>query len=149
MQPSILIIGYGNPVRRDDGLGPRIARHVERWRRPGVTTRALAQLTPELAAELAQAGHALFVDADPRRARVTASVVEPAFEPGSVGHCGDPGRLLAWSLALYGRRPTALLLSIPSRDTDFGAGLSAVGRQGMREALLWIRAWLDDVRPGR
>ncbi|MGA7501811.1 MAG: hypothetical protein WBX00_34190, partial [Isosphaeraceae bacterium] len=60
---SILVIGHGNTLRRDDALGCLIADEVGRWQRPDVRSMSLAQLTPELAAELAAAKAAVFVDA--------------------------------------------------------------------------------------
>ena len=60
---SILVIGYGNTLRQDDALGCLIADEVGRWQRTGVRSMSLAQLTPELAAELAAAETAVFVDA--------------------------------------------------------------------------------------
>ena len=52
---SILVIGYGNTLRRDDAVGCLIADEVACWQRPGVRSMSVAQLTPELAAELAAA----------------------------------------------------------------------------------------------
>ena len=33
---SILVIGHGNTLRRDDAVGCLIAEEVERWQCPGV-----------------------------------------------------------------------------------------------------------------
>src|SRR5947209_7059306 len=37
---GVLVIGYGNELRGDDGVGPCVARTVASWQRPGL--RALA-----------------------------------------------------------------------------------------------------------
>ena len=46
----MLLLGYGNPGRLDDGLGPALAAQVERLALPGVTVRvglpALPSRTP-------------------------------------------------------------------------------------------------------
>ncbi len=147
MQPRVLVIGYGNPLRRDDGVGPRVARHIARWRRPGVTARALHQLTPELAADLAAVSHALFVDAGSSLERIETRRVEPRTQASSLAHTADPGRLLAWTQTLYGRRPEGCLLTIPIDDTDFGVCFSPLARQGLRAALAWTRAWLENTLP--
>jgi hydrogenase maturation protease len=144
MSLRILIIGYGNTLRRDDGVGWRVARHVARWQRPGVTAQALFQLTPELAADLSDASHALFVDAAQAQKGMAVCMVQPVAEPGSLAHAGDPGRLLGWTQALYGRQPDSWLLTIPACDTGLGKQISPLGRQGMRAALAWIRDWLDE-----
>ena len=58
-----LVIGYGNELRRDDGLGPQAARAVAGWGMPGVLALSCHQLTPELAEIVADAEEALFIDA--------------------------------------------------------------------------------------
>ena len=69
MTTSLLVIGYGNALRGDDGAGPCAARLFgERCAaRPGGdgAPRALAviQLLPELVDELAQAARVVFIDA--------------------------------------------------------------------------------------
>ena len=59
---DILVIGYGNELRGDDAIGPRVARAVRR-RYPDLKTVAAHQLTPEMAARLAGVRLAIFVDA--------------------------------------------------------------------------------------
>ncbi len=49
--PVILVIGYGNSLRSDDGVGPFVAEAVEALRLPGVHTLICQQLSPEQLAE--------------------------------------------------------------------------------------------------
>ena len=63
MRSRLLVIGYGNELRGDDGVGPRVARAVSDWRLPGVTALAVHQLAPELAEPLSLSDAAVFVDA--------------------------------------------------------------------------------------
>ena len=58
-----LLIGWGNGLRQDDGVGLLIAERVEGWSRPRLEVLAIPQLTPELASRLAEAARVLFVDA--------------------------------------------------------------------------------------
>ena len=58
-----LAIGIGNTLRRDDGIGPWLAERIEEWRLPGIRTKTVHQLTPEIAAEIAEANAVLFLDA--------------------------------------------------------------------------------------
>ena len=46
---EILIVGYGNDLRSDDGAGRVVASRVEAMDLPGVVVRSQSQLTPELA----------------------------------------------------------------------------------------------------
>src|SRR5687767_15002380 len=60
---KLLVIGYGNTLRRDDGVGPRVAETVGALRLPGVRTLVCQQLSPEHAEPISQADAVVFVDA--------------------------------------------------------------------------------------
>jgi Ni,Fe-hydrogenase maturation factor len=57
-----LVIGIGNPLRGDDGVGRWLAQRAGRWLAPA-QLRTVQQLTPELAADIALASRVLFIDA--------------------------------------------------------------------------------------
>ena len=60
----MLIIGYGNPLRGDDGVGWRVAEAAGTALPEGAATvLAVHQLTPELSAPISRAGRVVFVDA--------------------------------------------------------------------------------------
>ena len=46
-----LVIGYGNTLRGDDGVGVLVADALEGWNQ-AVRTLSVQQLTPELAADI-------------------------------------------------------------------------------------------------
>jgi hydrogenase maturation protease len=140
---SILVVGYGNPLRRDDGVGQRVARMVAALKWPGVRTLAVQQLTPELAEPLAEASIAIFVDA---AAEADEVVVEPIGEScGSrtMAHTGDPAWLLGLARATYGRRPPAWLVAVPARDMGYGTGFSSMARSRARDAVKIIGSLLQ------
>ena len=58
---SSLVIGIGNPLRGDDGIGWRLAAQLPAG--AGLVVRCRQQLTPELAEELAAVERVLFLDA--------------------------------------------------------------------------------------
>ena len=49
----ILIVGYGNPIRVDDGVGQAVITEVEQWNLTNVRSLSIHQLTPAVAAEMA------------------------------------------------------------------------------------------------
>ena len=61
---KVLLIGFGNPGRLEDGLGPALAEAVQQENLPGATVEADYQLTVEDAAEVAPYDVVLFADAD-------------------------------------------------------------------------------------
>ncbi len=141
-QPAacILVIGYGNTLRRDDALGPLIADEVERWHCPGVRCLSLAQLTTDMAADLAVAEQVYFVDA--RRCSPAEAIdvrAEPVLPGETLGvalvHAISPQAVLNLCLLLYGCRPQAALISVPGLDFSFGEGLSGLALHGKQQAL--------------
>ena len=62
-QHRILVFGYGNPARGDDGLGPAVAEYFESLALDSVTVDADYQLTVEDAAQVAEHDITVFVDA--------------------------------------------------------------------------------------
>ena len=60
---KVLVIGYGNPGRLDDGLGPALAAAIESAAPAGVTVDADYQLTVEDAAAVAEHDVVVFADA--------------------------------------------------------------------------------------
>jgi hydrogenase maturation protease len=136
-------VGYGNDLRGDDGAGRRVAAAVARWRRPGVRALSVHQLTPELAAELAEAELAIFVDAyqaERDEAQVRMQPIEPDEAYQLRGHSDDPRALLALTRLAYGRCPPAWWVTIPARCFAYGAQLSPQTRRACAAALRHIRA---------
>ncbi len=207
---KVLVLGYGNPLRGDDGVGPAVAwalqerlltaeaQRAQRGRREGTESgggdaagdgilaqlasehsghksqlsntpesinstspdhcsnplcavsassassaplrfqaysedsfrcKALHQLTPELAADIALADLVIFIDAscDNGPGEVASRRVVPESSPSSTSfsHQLTPEVLLAFAERLYGTCPEAVLLSVGAASFEYGEGLSA------------------------
>jgi hydrogenase maturation protease len=144
---SILLIGYGNTLRSDDGAGPRVAERVSAWGWPGLTAMAVHQLTPELAEPLARAELAIFVDARLADSEVEFVPLEPSRLGTVHGHTSAPRSLLGLAQAIYGRHPRAWLVTLPAVDITLGERLSATAERGVEAALVGIRALIGRERP--
>ncbi len=127
-----LVIGYGNTLRGDDAVGRRIADAVDAWALPGVRVFSRHQLTPELAADIAEAGRVFFVDAGPETA---LTHLHPQVSAHASTHRTDPGDLLALAQHLYGAMPEAILLTVQAGDFELGADLSETTRHAMNDAM--------------
>jgi hydrogenase maturation protease len=140
MSANVLVIGYGNELRHDNGAGPVVARAVARWGLEGVQAVAVAQLTPELAEAVAGAGRVIFVDARVgAEAGVGAQPLSPAVGSAAWGHTSDPGWLLALAEAVFGNAPEAWLVTVPAADFGFGTGLSETARAALAAATEQVR----------
>lgn len=128
-QVPVLIIGYGNPLRRDDGIGwvvaQRLANDLDTH---AIQVVACHQLTPDLAEPVSRAAQVIFIDAraDGMVGQVSCQWLPPdlAALPTSAHHL-TPAALLAWSSALYGASPgAAWVISVNGACFDYGEGLS-------------------------
>ncbi len=147
-----LVIGYGNASRRDDGVALHVVNGLRaHWGQPALTPETdgwedlgsardslfLQQLTPELAATLAQYGLAIFVDASLPESEepVRVQPVIPAYRLAAVSHHLEPSALLALARQLYGHTPTGYLVSVHGHDLSFGSRLSAETAAAVPEAV--------------
>jgi hydrogenase maturation protease len=119
----ILVLGYGNPMRSDDGLGWQIAVELFRTNQsPDVEVLPCHQLTPELAPAVSRADAVIFVDCEQggTPGEVRCREVRSESIPLSFTHHLTPGALLALSSELFGACPRAYLLSIQGQDYSPG-----------------------------
>lgn len=163
-----LVIGIGNPLRGDDGVGWTLVEELEeelnqgvrrshgppdpasaRPRRPLLFT--VHQLTPELAEAVAVAGRVLFVDAWlPERTDAPPCLeeVEPAATgPGEFraveSHRLEPAQLLTLSRSLFAAAPRAWRLLVPAFVFGHGSQLSPSLRAVLPSARLLLHRWLE------
>jgi len=109
----MLLIGYGNPGRGDDGLGPAFSEGMARRDLPGLEVDTDYQLVAEHA--LTVSGHDLVIFAD-----AEIGGTEPfsfrEIAPGAPEVLGShslvPETVLALCETLYGARPEAFVLGI-------------------------------------
>ncbi len=135
-----LVVGIGNPLRRDDGIGPRVARALEGS--PSVSVCAVQELAPELTLRLREARRVLFVDAE-----VTGTGVRLERLGSSVsglGHGLSPRDLLGLSLEAFGEAPEAWTLCVPGVDFGYGEGLSDRAAAFLPEAIDVGTRWLSE-----
>ena len=125
--PSKLIIGYGNPLRSDDGIGWRIAGELAR-QLPNSEFEVVQchQLMPELAEKIRQAELVIFVDAvdGERPGHWVCQEIVPEITKGTFSHSASPAGLLALARELYGSSPRACLFTVCGESFHHGDRLS-------------------------
>ena len=124
----ILIIGYGNPMRGDDGIGWRAAENLQTHYAANRRVQVLKchQLTPELASDVAAASHVVFIDAalaGPTGA-ICKHCVDTSTQQPSFTHSLDPASLLNASCELFGKLPAATLVTVTGESFMTGEKLS-------------------------
>lgn len=152
---SILVIGYGNSLRSDDGAGCRVSDIVASWDLPYVRSLTVHQLTPELAEPIAQSELVIFIDAcvnsddSASRRKKSKPIVQvqkiavskqlssaPVTE---LGHLSDPRSLLVLAQQVYGEVPIAYSLLLPAVNWEFGEQLSTVTRKSIDQTVDFLQ----------
>lgn len=140
MANRVLVIGYGNPGRLDDGLGPACAEAIERMAIPGVTADADYQLTVEAAAAVAGHEYAVFADASVNGPE--PFVFRPVHPPGRgcfSAHLLEPEDVMAMARDLFQAKTKGYALAIRGYAFDaFGETLSTKGLQNLGAALRFL-----------
>jgi hydrogenase maturation protease len=124
---QVLIVGYGNPLRCDDGLGWSAAEALSRSLPfPEMEIVVCHQLTPELADSLRSADIVFFIDAARDGQPGELSCEPVTLQPGIIrSHQLSPAHLLAMAQQLYGATPRAFTVSLCGECFDHGATLSS------------------------
>ena len=124
-----LIIGYGNPLRGDDGIGWAVVEQLDSSliiSQSSLELLAVHQLMPELADPVSEADLVIFVDAcvdgEPGDVGVTAVASHPIAQ--SYTHHLGPVELLSYAQGVNGRCPSAYLITITGQSFGYEEKLS-------------------------
>jgi hydrogenase maturation protease len=148
-----LLIGIGNPLRGDDGVGPllleELAQDWNGWRTASAELKAVHQLTPELALAVADVQRVLFVDACVVSVRSGPWIETLAVAGDPVGcdslgsHQLAPATLVALAHTLYGWQGEGALLRVPAFAFPHGCRFSAPLKRNLPQARHLVRHWLQ------
>lgn len=136
----VLVIGYGNTLRGDDGAGVITAGRA-RDLVEGVDVITAHQLNPEHAEAVAEHPCVIFVDASVERHTLGLTILTAARGSSTSGtHAVSPAGILSLAREVYGRAPErALFLEIPALSMEFGDGLTPETSVCVEQALAAIR----------
>ena len=152
---TILLIGYGNPGRADDGLGPALAERIAALNIDGVSVDSAYQLQMEDAAAIAEHDIVVFADAETSPAEaVTFRPVEPRPDASFTSHSVSPSALLAAAHDLFSASTRGFVLGIRGHVFDvFEERLSARAEADLAAAVQFItpllrgRSFPDRIAP--
>lgn len=141
----ILIIGYGNTLRGDDGVGVVAAEQI-RANNPDVDVITCHQLTPELSEPISQARLVIFLDASAET--LPGTIVEQRITSADVSSSGfthrvDPATLLAIASELFASVPEAWLLTVGADSFALGAPVSPVVAAALPALIAHIQQRLE------
>lgn len=132
----VLVLGYGNPGRLDDGIGSAVASAVEAMGLPGVVCESDYQLNIEHAEMIAGFDEAVFADATVEgEAPFYFRALPDSGGPEFTTHAMSPGAVVALARGAFGWRGRAWLLGVRGeRFNDYREGLSPIASANVRAA---------------
>jgi hydrogenase maturation protease len=131
-----LVIAIGNPLRSDDGAASRVLELLRC--RTGVTSRAVLQLTPEMAEEIAAHDTVVFVDADVSVSEPRIEVVNSLPCSSPLTHVARPDEIVALARSLFEFSGRAYVCRIPAGYFSAGQKLSLYTETSARQSALEI-----------
>jgi hydrogenase maturation protease len=147
-RPRTLVLGIGNPGRRDDGLGAALVERLKRRRLANVSCDANYQLNVEDALACAEHDAVVFVDAARGlRKPFTFKRIGPGAAMPALSHALGPAAVLAIAAALYGKTPEARVLAVRGHSFAVGEGLTERAGRDLDLALEFLVAFLKEPRP--
>jgi hydrogenase maturation protease len=145
-KPHILVIGYGNPGRQDDGLGPAAALHLATLRWPHLTAFDTYQLNIEDAMDVAEHDIIWFVDASKTGDQpFSVREVAPASAIEFTSHILRPEALLAIARDFYGKTPKGFMLAIRGYEFEFIEDLTLGAIDNLHAALTMLSVAILDA----
>lgn len=156
---TILILGFGNPDRQDDGVAWHVLRelmvsyglpkpetldiddyHLEK----GVHFLFQLQLLPEIADDLINYDRAVFIDAHTGAIPLQINVAElkPEFQNSPLTHHLTANTLLAITQNIHDSHPNSILISIRGYEFAFSQELSSETQSLVGIAVTTIQNWI-------
>jgi hydrogenase maturation protease len=124
-----LIIGIGNPLRSDDGLGWVVAEQLAQDGDMDCDIHAVHQLTPELAQWAAVADRVIIVDASrdgvPGELQVYPLALA-GYPPSRGSHAIAPEELALLAECIYGRCAPIIIVTMAGADFSLGESFSSI-----------------------
>ena len=141
VSPKILVLGYGNPARGDDGLGPALIERLDAVALNDLETRVDYQLCVEDAMDIGGFERVIFVDASMNVAPPYLHYMLPeALTPGRLDtHSLSPEALIHLARSLFGARTKASVLAIRGYHFEpFSESLSAQAVLNLSAAFIYL-----------
>lgn len=140
----ILIIGYGNPGRQDDGLGPALIDQLQKIKTDTLHLHSNYQLTVEDAYDICNFDQVIFVDASlDTKAPFSFEAITVTDDSGLGSHSLSPNGVIRLCETLYNHRPQAYVLGIKGYEYDkFDENLSEQAKENLLAALAFVKGWL-------
>lgn len=125
-----LIIGVGNPIREDDGLGWVVVQELrDQLTDSDVNYIIVQQLTLDLVPLIADAESVCIIDVckDGTEGRISrAALAHNSCNASTLTHFFSPHTLLSVVQSLYGSHPKAILFTVSAKNFSYSEDVSPI-----------------------
>lgn len=149
---KILLYGYGNPGRQDDGLGNAFVDRIEKWIEDedleGFEFDSNYQLNIEDADAIADKDLAIFIDASVEDIEdFCISKVTESSKITYTTHAASPGYIVDLCKKINGKAPATYLIHIKGSEWAFKEGLTEKAVENLEKALEYMKPLLLNPQP--
>ncbi|MEZ4908196.1 MAG: hypothetical protein R2771_11295 [Saprospiraceae bacterium] len=142
---KILIYGFGNPGRKDDGLGYQFVEHFSKWTSENsinnVQFDCNYQLNIEDAELISTKDIVLFVDASVEDIEeFSISKIDGSSDLAFTTHEASPGYIYYLCEKLFKKTPSAYLLHIKGYNWNFEEGISDKATKNLQKSIEYIKS---------
>ncbi len=154
MTPKILIVGVGNPIRQDDGVGHYCVALLEKGlvqeRKKLVDFMVVHQLDIAHCERFADYKLIIIVDADAQIGyeplRIEQVDAHASTQPFT-SHIGSASDLLSLTQALHGSNPKMYIVAVRGECFEVGEGLTSIARENANLVLAIVEGLLQELFP--
>jgi len=146
---KILIYGFGNPGRQDDGLGNAFTERMEQWVNDlgleGFEFDSNYQLNIEDAAAISDKDLVIFADASVEDIEdFILTQVDADTKVAFTTHAASPGYIVQLCRDIYNRIPPTYLLHIKGYEWNFREGLTGKAIENLENAVEMMKRKLQN-----
>ncbi|MFH0893759.1 MAG: hydrogenase maturation protease [Bacteroidota bacterium] len=148
---KILIYGYGNPGRQDDGLGAALVEMLEQWAHENkienVDFDTNYQLNIEDALTISEYDTVVFADAT-----IEEDVKDFLFDELKPSraiieftmHASSPGYILDLCHKMYNKNPEAWLMHIKGYEWELKEGVTEKANANLIKSVAQLKKWISE-----
>jgi len=147
---KILVYGYGNPGRQDDGLGVLCAKKVKQWAEKhfpkAVDVDMNYQLNIEDAEKISHYDQVIFADASCENIPGFAlTILKPSLtQLEFTMHAVSPAYVLHLCQTLFGKQPETHLLHVRGYQWGIQEGLTDKAKQNLEKSIEAVTTYLTN-----
>jgi hydrogenase maturation protease len=149
---KIMLYGYGNPGRQDDGLGNAFIDRIELWIKEqglkGIELDSNYQLNIEDAEAISNKDLVVFIDASVEEIEdYCISKVTETSDITYTTHAASPGYIVDLCKKIYGKAPITYLVHIRGYEWDFREGLTEKAVANLKKTINVLKPLLLNPQP--